>query len=345
LSWGQFLVYGNNAFYPSISANYNGDDYYFAWNEHPAQNKYVVGSNNHINEFLSTSTNYIQAYNIQDIRNIQAMSFNDSQTPYEFLTSVDAPPSKGDNDNNKYYVGREGVVRKDSAEFYFAVGDVLLNGNTVEFKALDDTLAVDSLTMLNGYLETDPIELSGESDFQYSVVFGVTNDTTASEVLSDGEYVNFTTELIDAQTGEVIGEYDNVTFTKEETAQYKNIAYKINTEGMENRTVKLRIRISDNLNTSGYSLAKIYSSEKLLKKPALEQLPLEGSLKVTRYELSQNYPNPFNPTTTIHFGIPGERGRILSNLLPLSIGLPDWLLPYCFGLDSYRIHLQMFRFR
>jgi hypothetical protein len=59
LSWGQFLVYGNNAFYPSISANYNGDDYYFAWNEHPAQNKYVVGSNNHINGFLSTSTNYI----------------------------------------------------------------------------------------------------------------------------------------------------------------------------------------------------------------------------------------------------------------------------------------------
>ncbi len=306
-NWGQFLVYGNNAFKPSISSNYAEDDYYVTWSEHPAQSKYVVGSNNHINGFLSTSTNYVQSYNINDMKNIQGMSFEDSNSPYEFLTSVDAPPSK--DDVNAYYAGREGVVRKDSAEFYFAVGDVLLDGKTVDFKTLPDTLAIDSLTALNNYLETEPIELNSNSDFQYSVIFGVTDDTTAALVLGDNDNINFTVRLIDASSGEVIGSYDNVTFTKNEAGQYKNIAYKVNTEGMSSRTVKLQIRISDNLASPEYGLAKIYSSETLLNKPATEEIPLEGTLAVTKYELAQNYPNPFNPSTTIRFSVPNERGK------------------------------------
>ncbi len=306
-NWGQFLVYGNNAFKPSISSNYAGDDYYVTWSEHPAQSKYVVGSDNHINGFFSTSTNYVQSYNINDMKNIQGMSFEDSSSPYEFLTAVDAPPSK--DDANAYYAGREGVVRKDSAEFYFAVGDVLLDGKTVDFKPLLDTLAIDSLTALNNYLETEPIELNSNSDFQYSVIFGVTDDTTAAIVLGDNDNINFTVRLIDASSGEVIGSYDNVTFTKTEAGQYKNIAYKVNTEGMTGRTVKLQIRISDNLASPEYGLAKIYSSETLLNKPATEEIPLEGTLAVTKYELAQNYPNPFNPATTIRFSVPNERGK------------------------------------
>lgn len=230
---------------------------------------------------------------------MRAMAFNSNSQPYYF-------------NNKQLYLskvnladigsGREGVVCKDNAQFYFAVGDLRVNDQLVKFIEFDDSVSFYSNQRLNEFLLSEPFSLTNNSNFTYSVQYGITDSAAAVNALDNDDFINFKVELIDDQTGELLGLFDNITYTKASVDQYENIAYQVITEGIGNRTVRLRLVTANNFDPK-YSLTDRYAEGNALLKSSFKQVSFQGSLKVDNYELSQNYPNPFNPTTTINYQI------------------------------------------
>jgi len=234
------------------------------------------------------------------------MSFNNNvSVPYYFQISDDLGSfyPAGKIQNSGFTSGREGVVSIDSADFYFALGDVNVDAQPIDFIEISDTVPVNNLTALNEYLVSEPINVTDNSSFFYSVQYGINDSLSAAQVMINDRFVNFKVQLVDDNTGEVIGEYDNVTYNSNNIYQYNNVSYQVNTQGIGNRTARLKLVINNNT-TSNYSMSKIYSDESVLGKTNIQQISFSGKEEVTSYDLSQNYPNPFNPATIIRYQIP-----------------------------------------
>ncbi|MCF8353770.1 MAG: T9SS type A sorting domain-containing protein, partial [Melioribacteraceae bacterium] len=163
----------------------------------------------------------------------------------------------------------------------------------------------------NDALYTKAFPVKEGAPVYFSVMYGIA-DTTGTADLSEEEYVNYTVELIDESTGEVIGEYDNVTYDAENTSGRKLVAYEINTDGMGSREVRLRLAINTNTDAV-YTLGELVNDDQIITKQGTKTISYAGSLEVKEYALSQNYPNPFNPTTNIMYQLPKE-GRVVIKL-------------------------------
>ena len=307
-SWGIFYETGKNVI--NTSSNSTADNnYVIAWVEEPISGSYVDKlvkniSSNKVFSLLGTTAKYLQLGNGATTNNMYAATFNPTTLPYPFEQSADigSKLQKG----GIIASGRQGVVYRDNAEFYFAIGDVYLGRDLVEFAEVVDTTYINDLVHLNSYLQTEAFEINNNSSITYSVLYGLTDSLKAVEMLRKNDMVNFKVELIDAQTGNVIGAYDDITYTKNNLDNYNNISYAINTEGAGNRTVKLRLAVNDNLN-GGYGFSKIFGEGTALGKlsnPVVQNY--QGTMEVKRFALTQNYPNPFNPTTQIKYQIPKE---------------------------------------
>jgi Secretion system C-terminal sorting domain len=303
----EFGTAGNEVSNPNINKkNYNTSDpyYAFAWYESSGQNKFADNTLSTVRT-LNTTGQRVQICNGTDKDNMSAMLFNYSSVPYYFKLS----DALGNYYNpqkiqyNGFTSGREGVVSVDSADFYFAFGDIEIDGQPVDLIEIADSVEVNNLSGLNEYLVTEPFNVTNNCSFVYSVQYGINDSLSAAQAMIDNRFVNYTVHLVDVNTGETIGEYDDVTYNAENIYDYGNISYQVNTQGIGNRTVRLKLVVDDNLAT-GYSLGKIYSDESVLGKNNVKQIAFTGSNPVTTYELTQNYPNPFNPSTTIKYQIP-----------------------------------------
>lgn len=200
--------------------------------------------------------------------------------------------------------GRFGTVMKNEAEFYFGMGDITLDNNLINFKPSIDTLEIISNESLNSYLVSEPFQVNDNSSLTYTVFYGVKDSMEALSNLSNSESVSFKIELIDNSTNEVLGVFDEITQNNQNLVAYENISYQINTSGIGNRTVRLRLTVNENLSVPNYSLSKIYSDGGSLSKSKIKEVSWNGSLTVKEYSLVQNYPNPFNPRTNIKFQLP-----------------------------------------
>ncbi len=202
---------------------------------------------------------------------------------------------------------REGVVSKSDAQIYYNIGEIEVNGEKIDFVEMSDTTTINTLSDINRYLISEPFAVDDNSEFYYTIRFGISDSSEVKQALTDNEYVSFKVELIDANTNDVLGVLDEVTYDQHNVAQYDNVAYQVNTSGIGNRIVKLLLVISTNI-CPYYAISEKYFEEaNSLAKKQFKQINYKGKQEIKEYALYQNYPNPFNPTTRIKYSVKEDK--------------------------------------
>jgi hypothetical protein len=139
--------------------------------------------------------------------------------------------------------GREGIVRKGKGQFYYCLGDITLNGEKIKFTEYPQDLLLTSLEQLNQYTMTKPMQANDQSLLDYSVMYGFLDSAAAVAAFTGEDYVRFKVMLVDAETNQILGEYDNVLYSQANALRYNNIAYQLALQGAGNRTVRLALKV------------------------------------------------------------------------------------------------------
>jgi hypothetical protein len=302
-----FWSFGNNTGKPNI--NRHSTAYAVAWSENNGSSVKFIDqiSNNIVVKTISNiSGKDVQVTNGSSLSDMYAISLNTTIAPYYFMKSNSLNTFSKPN-LLTISSGREGVVYNEGAEFYFAIGDIKVNGNNTDFVEIPDSVKTLDLSLLNEYLRSQTISVDNSSQLLYSVQYGMIDSASTKNYLQSGNSITFGVELVDAITNNVLGRYDEVTFDENNMFSYDKLGYEVSLEGIgTNREVYLRLSTTSNDETSGYSLTQRYSDETILGKTHTKKINYTGTEKPTEYALYQNYPNPFNPVTTITYQIPKE---------------------------------------
>ncbi|NUN10589.1 MAG: hypothetical protein HUU54_15545 [Ignavibacteriaceae bacterium] len=203
---------------------------------------------------------------------------------------------------------REGVVYKDSSQFYFSFGDIEIDGIEAEFVTLPDSIVLDTKDNLSSYMITEPFQLSDNSTLYYSVQYGVLNSSAARTIFENGGFLSFKVQLISADGNTIFGEYDNVNYTIANLNRYENIQYEVTAAGIGSQNCRLRLVIDENISPS-FSLSQKYAADRAFAKGTRKRITYNSRTEVRDYALFQNHPNPYNPETSIKYQIP-EAGLV-----------------------------------
>ena len=298
-----FWNFGNNVNLPVISRNDGWSYYSIVWSENSGGNLPVKFADNTLSTVRQTNIQGrdVMLSNGTNSSSMYVNTINRANSPFGLLHSSSLGSFYKPNSVN-IATGREGILQKDEAEFYFMLGDVLKDGEVVNFKKIE---VGEQIGDIRGYLETEEIEVNNQSQLECGVQYGIKDTSKARTLFNDGLEIEFGIELIDSENGEVIGNFNEVNFNTSSAIEYKVEGYQLNMSGIGDRRIKLRLKAIDNRNCN-LTLSTKYSDETVLSKKSNKQISYNGDVVVTDYSLSQNYPNPFNPVTTIKYQLPAN---------------------------------------
>ncbi|MBI2419230.1 MAG: T9SS type A sorting domain-containing protein [Ignavibacteriales bacterium] len=307
VSW-RFWDFGSNVNPPSI-ANAGGSKYIVAWTE-PGSNGYTAkytdnSSLRNARTILAGTGKDVQLNNSPTpyFSDIYASIFNNAAAPYSFTTTAGLQTYDQIEPNSG---GREGIVVTDSCEFYFNLSDVEFEGQEVGFIDIPNDAPLENVAHLNTYACTKPFTVNAGSTLNYSVTYGITDSINAAAALAGGKTITFKVLLVDDATNEVLGTFDDVTYTETNAYRYANIAYEVDLTGITDKIVRLKLCTATTISEPRLSMSDKNSNASIsTAKGNTKKIKLKlNTGKVTTYALDQNYPNPFNPATTISYQLP-----------------------------------------
>ena len=317
-NWSSFFKAGYNA----VTTNNNStsstlnEESIIAWSEGSSPNflsKWVRRVNGSYTDAHSLSHNgkQNQVSNGTSIDNIEGTVFTITQLPYmlSLVTTDFNQQFSGGSGLNKagelieLSYGREGVIYKNGVEFLFNIGDIIVGDSVIKFIEQPDTILYSSAEELNTVVKTVPFYLSASTEFYFTDFYYVLNDSLADTSLTAEDEVNFKVELINNQSGQVIGTFDNITYTKGYLDKYANVSYQVDCSNIASGNYFLRL-VTSVEGEAEYHLGNVQNSGEELSKHNYQRINFSGTELPESYSLEQNYPNPFNPNTVISYQLP-----------------------------------------
>ena len=247
---------------------------------------------------------YVQVCNDEEGANAVFGTFKTNSSPYTLRTSLMWGNLSKESKKEKATKGRELIVKKSSTYLKIKINTPTVDGKRIAFVDIDDTTAITSKEEALSLFTTKEFELNSKSEFLFTLNYVGTNENEAKE--GRNAEISLNVVLVDAKTNQkisVLKEVSNKTATEEDK---EGVQYKVNTEGIGSREVKLLIDL-DPKTVDDIVIVKTSNLKgDALKKDNTIEVSLDKDLIVTEYRLFQNYPNPFNPSTTISYQIPAK---------------------------------------
>ena len=298
----------------SVSTNSAGNTptYYIAYSQnYPPPNWLNVAtcsSATYSIRTLNTTGRDIQLCNGATTTNMYVSSYYPFSAPYYFKTSqnLSAVGLNKETSLQEFYL-RGLSLKKAALEFSYIFGNLVVDGNIIDFVDAPDSTDYGALSSVNKVFETKPFGITSKSTVTFTENAGFADSTAAAQVLGTTGYVGYKVDLVDNATNAVIGTIRNTTMKSLNVPVSNLILYSLNTSVVKSNTVKVRITHSTNLDSVKTALMKGYSPVNMaggLAKSLTQEIAIIGSDIPTSFALDQNYPNPFNPSTTIRFGLP-----------------------------------------
>ncbi|GJQ61149.1 MAG: hypothetical protein SCALA702_02020 [Melioribacteraceae bacterium] len=182
-------------------------------------------------------------------------------------------------------------------KYYF--GNLSIDGDTVGFGEFEEPETISGLNLVEQFLLTEEFDVNNNTEFLVTIgsMLNITNPLTGTA------FMKFSLELVDAANDEVLGIYYPYEVNQSSQNSTAEQNYLISTDGIGNKTVKLRVKASTNLDND-YFISTVVDFDGRANKRDYVEIDYAGELEISSYDIAQNYPNPFNPVTTIKYQLP-----------------------------------------